>query len=301
MLNRKKITDFAVNALARTIIGGAMLLPYRTRVRTVGWLVARVVAPMAGWNKRVKTNLAHVMPDMDPAEVKRLMHAVPENAGRTLIEIYSGREFSKRAEKLPISGPGAEALHQAHLDNTSVIIVTGHFGNYDAPRAALIAKGYRLGALYRPMSNAAFNAHYVQAISTIGQPMFPSDRKGFVDLLKYIKSGAMAAFLIDIYAEPGAPVTFFGKPAPTASSAAELALKYNAPLIPIYGIREPNGIDFRIVVEKPIPHSDPVTMTQALNDSLEAHVREHMEQWFWIHRRWKPERQRDVAAAKMGP
>jgi KDO2-lipid IV(A) lauroyltransferase len=38
-----------------------------------------------------------------------------------------------------------------------------------------------------------------------------------------------------------------------------------------------------------------MTMTQALNDSLEAQTRKHMEQWFWVHRRWKPARQARMA------
>ena len=46
--------------------------------------------------------------------------------------------------------------------------------------------------------------------------------------------------------------------------------------------------------EAPIPPGDPVEMTQAINDNLEGWVRRHMDQWFWIHRRWKPERKRAV-------
>ena len=298
---RRKFSDTLVNGLATGLLKGALKLPYRTRVRFVGGVVCRVIAPLAGWNKRIRANLAHVQPDLPAATVERIVKGCTRNAGRTLIEIYSGAELAQRAQDLPLEGPGAEDLEAAHKAGKSVILVTGHFGNYDVARAALIARGYNLGALYRPMSNEAFNAHYVEAISSIGKPVFPSDRKGFVDLLKFIRSDAMAAFLIDIYAEPGAPTTYFGQPAPTATSAADLALKYNAALIPIYGIRQANGFDFKIVVDEPIPHSDPVTMTQGLNDSLEAHVRNHMEQWFWIHRRWKPERQRALAAAKMGP
>ncbi len=302
MSRSKKIKDFMVNLVARALLGGALLLPYGPRVRAMGWLVSRVVAPLAGWDKRIRANLSHVMPDLDPAEVRRLVRAVPDNTGRTLIEIYSGEEFSRRVRDIPLTGPGAEALKAAHEAGRPAIIVTGHFGNYDAPRAAIIGKGYRIGGLYRPMSNAAFNAHYVRAISTIGQPVFPSDRKGFAELLKFLKSGGMVGLVVDIYAEPGALLNFFGKPAPTATSAAELALKHEAPLVPVYGIRKANGLDFEIIVEEPIPHSDPETMTQALNDSLEAHVRSHMGQWFWIHRRWKPERQRALAeAANIGP
>ena len=87
----------------------------------------------------------------------------------------------------------------------------------------------------------------------------------------------------------GAPyLNFFGKPARTALSAAELALRHDALLVPIYGIRQPDGLSFEIAVEAPIAHSTPQEMTQALNDSLEARVRAHMDQWLWIHRRWKP-------------
>ena len=57
-------------------------------------------------------------------------------------------------------------------------------------------------------------------------------------------------------------------------------------ILPTYGIRRPDG-GFDLRVEAPIPHSTPEAMTQALNDSLEAQVRAHMDQWLWTHRRWK--------------
>ena len=65
-------------------------------------------------------------------------------------------------------------------------------------------------------------------------------------------------------------------------------MKYNAAFIPIYGLRGDNGLDFEVVVADEIPHSDPVTMTQAVCDDLERMVRANMGQWFWVHRRWKP-------------
>jgi len=73
----------------------------------------------------------------------------------------------------------------------------------------------------------------------------------------------------------------------TSLATAEMALKYDAVLIPTFAIRQDNGLDFVIRLEPPVPHSDPVTMTQAVNAQLESLVRQHMGQWFWIHRRWK--------------
>ncbi|SHE60590.1 KDO2-lipid IV(A) lauroyltransferase [Litoreibacter ascidiaceicola] len=302
---RRGVGEFVSYLAIRGVIGVALALPYRWRVPLAGWIVSRIVAPLAGYSKRVRENLAYVCPDMPQAEVDRLARAVPDNAGRTLIEIYSGKGFTDRFKHAPLTGEGVAALRQAHADGRPVVLVTGHFGNYDAPRAALIAAGFNVGALYREMNNGFFNPHYVAAISKVGTPVFPRGRQGLAGLIKFLRGGGMAGFLVDQYMWDGEDLTFFGKPAPTALSAADLALKYNALVIPVYGIRQPNGLDFEVVCEAPIPHSTPVEMTQALNDSLEALVRQHMDQWFWIHRRWKPEqaevRQSTRAAAKMGP
>ncbi|MFY0690979.1 MAG: lysophospholipid acyltransferase family protein [Paracoccaceae bacterium] len=304
-LKRNAPLDFLTNLVLRAIIGLALALPYRLRVPMTGWIVARVVAPLAGYGRRIRENLAHVCPELPEAEVQRLIRAVPDNAGRTLIEIYSGAGFTRRFADAPLTGPGVAALEAAHAESRPVILVTGHIGNYDAPRAALIAKGFRVGALYRPMNNPYFNAHYEAAISKIGTPVFPRGRRGLGALVRYLRDGNMIGMLVDQYILDGADMTFFGQTAPTALSAAEMALKYDALLVPVYGIRQENGIDFEVVCEAPVPHSDPVTMTQALNDSLEALVRKHMGQWFWIHRRWKPEReafrQSRRAAANIGP
>ncbi len=289
---RAGVGDYLTNLALRGLFGAALLLPYRLRIPLFGMVTSRIIAPLAGYNKRIRANLAHVCPDLPESEVRRLVRAVPNNTGRSIIEIYSGQKFIDRVKDLPLEGAGAKALEQADKDQRPVILVTGHFGNYDAPRAALIARGYRVGAIYMPMKNPYFNAHYERAISRIGQPLFARGRKGLGQMLKFLRSGGMTGFLVDQYMGHGAPVTYFGKIAPTALSAAEMALKYNALLVPIYGIRRHNGLDFRLQVDAPIAHTDPMTMTQALNDSLEAIVREHMDQWFWIHRRWKPDRQR---------
>jgi len=288
--------QYLENLLIRGVLGAALALPYQTRVRMMGWVMAHVVAPLAGYNRRVRENLAHVMPELPESEVKRLTRAVADNAGRTLIEIYSGVDFIDRMKDVTFEGPGVEIIEQARIARRPVILLTGHFGNYDVPRAALIAKGYDIGSLYNPMKNKFYNAHYVKAIGTIGQPLFPRGRKGYAKLLAHLKSGGMIGFLVDVYVHAGPILTFFGKPARTALSAAELTLKYDALLVPIYGIRQPDGLTFRVQVEAPVPHGDPEMMTQALNDSLEAVTRQHMEQWFWIHRRWKPERLEDQLA-----
>lgn len=267
-------------------------LPYATRVRLCGLVMAWVIAPVAGYRARVRENLAHALPDLPRAEVRRMMRAVPDNVGRTLIEIYSGPEFIARATAAPVTGAGLPALEAAHAAGRPVILVTGHFGNYDASRAALIARGFRVGGLYRPMQDAAFNDHYVAAITGIGTPIFPRGQPGLAGMLRFLRSGGMLGMVIDQHMWHGARLQFFGQTAYTALSAAELALKYEALLVPVYGVRQSDGLTFEVIVEDPIPPGSPEAMTQALNDSLERLVRRHPDQWFWIHRRWKGPRPR---------
>ncbi|MCA3543467.1 MAG: lauroyl acyltransferase, partial [Rhodobacter sp.] len=77
----------------RSLIWVLLCLPYAWRVRLCGWLLGRVIGPLAGYDRRVRENLAKILPDLPEAEVRRLSRAVPNNAGRTLIEMYSGEEL----------------------------------------------------------------------------------------------------------------------------------------------------------------------------------------------------------------
>lgn len=275
------------NAGIRVLIWLLHLIPYRWRVPFGGWLFSRLVAPVAGYRRRIRANLDLVVPDLDKAEKARLVRDVPRNIGRTVTELYSPDDFLAVARRTEISGPGLAALEQAQADGRPAILVSGHFGNYDAVRAGLLHRGHRIGGLYRPMNNRLFNAHYVATISRIGTPLFDRGRRGLGQMMRFLRGGGTLAILIDQRMGNGAPLRFFGHTAWTALSAAELALKYDAALIPCYAIRRPDGMTFDVVLEAPLPHSDAETMTQALNDSLEAQVRAHMDQWFWLHKRWK--------------
>ena len=283
----KKFGLYTGALAARSIIGLLLFLPYAARVRTMGWLMSRVVAFPTGLTTRIRKNLALARPDLPKAEVERLCRAVPDNAGRSLIEFYSGAEFAERAKAAKISGPGLSALEQARAQGRPVILVTGHFANYEVCRAHLIARGHNMGGFYRKMSNPYFNPYYVRVLSSLGTPLFEQGRRGMVEMVRHLRAGGVLAILTDIHAQGGARLTFFGEQAYTSTVTAELSLKYNAVLIPIYAIRQPNGLDFEITVQAPIVPSDPVTMTQDVNDGLEKLVRSHMEQWFWVHRRWK--------------
>ena len=282
------LRDRIANAAFLALMGFARILPYDRRIPFMGWLFAHVLGPLAGWRRRIRDNLAMARPDLTAHEVRHLTRAVPENAGRSLAEIYSGTEFTDRIHEAdPLTGPGLAALEQAAQAGRPVILAVAHFGNYDAMRAALSGRGWPVGALYRPMNNEAFNRHYIPAMRAIAEPMFPRGRAGLASMLRFLKGGGWMALGFDQYDGHGAELSFFGLPSKTVLTPAELAIRYDALIVPVAGIRQPDGLSFKVEVGAPIPHSDPASMMQALNDDLELLVRAHMEQWFWVHRRWK--------------
>ena len=285
---REKAGHFVSNALIRGLISVALALPYATRVALVGAMVERVVGPLAGYRRRALRNLAMIHPDMSDTERRAIASSCLNNAGRTIIENYSSAELLDRMEDQDLTGPGVEALRAADAADRPVILVTGHFGNYEATRAALVAQGFSVGGLYRDMANPYFNAHYVKTMQAFGGPVFPQGRRGTSGFVRHLRGGGQLVLLFDQHVFEGTVLDFMGQPARTALSAAELALRFDAQLIPFYGIRQPDGLSFETVLEAPVPHSDAVTMTQALNDSLAARIKDDPGQWFWVHRRWRP-------------
>ncbi|MBL9073262.1 lauroyl acyltransferase [Tabrizicola sp.] len=278
---------FLVNLAARGLIGLALALPYPWRVAFTGWLMRRVIGPFAGYGTRARENLALIWPEKPDAERDAIAEAALDNAGRTLIENYSTRAFTARARTIEPEGPGYGALIAARNDKRPVILVSGHFGNYEAARAALVARGFEIGGLYRNLSNRYFNAHYVRTMQAFGGPVFPQGRAGTAGFVRHLKEGGQLVLLFD-QDVPGAPaMPFLGHPARTALSAAELALRLKADLIPFFAIRQTDGLDFRVTLDTPVPHTDPETMMRQVTQALERRVIAYPGQWFWIHRRWK--------------
>jgi len=284
----RKLGDYLSNLAIVGVIRLALALPYALRVRLMGALVRRVIGPLAGYRARALENLALIWPQMPPAERGRIADACLDNVGRTFIENYSAADFPARMASNRLTGAGVAPLDAALAEKRPVILVSGHYGNFEAVRSALVAQGVTLGTLYRNMKNPYFNVHYVKALEGYGGPAFAQGRRGLGGFLRHLKGGGQVAMLLDQHVFDAPEFDFLGHPAQTSQSAAEMALRYDALLLPFYGIRQPDGLTFETVVEAPVLHGDPATMTQALNDSLAARVRADPAQWFWVHRRWRP-------------
>lgn len=227
-----------------------------------------------------------VFPKMTRGARTKLGQDMGRHMGRTLFEIYHDAEFQTHHHKFKVSGPGLVALKEAQAAGKGAIIVSGHFGQWEAVRAVIKMNGLESGAVYRPNKNRHYERRLRAGIEAGGKPILATGSVGTRALVRHLRSGGIISILLDEKYSEGVRIPFLGHDALTSLSAAQLALKYDLPMIPAFGTRIEDGNAFRVEFEAPIPHSDSIAMTRTFNDNLSARILAEPEQWYWMLRRW---------------
>lgn len=256
---------------------------------------ARSLGNVFGWTmrwipiarRRFNREILRIYPDMPRAERLKLSRKMGQNMGRTLFEVFHNTEFQKGLDRFHISGPGLAVLEKARDEGKGAIIVSGHFGQWEAVRAVLKHRGMETGGVYRRQSNRHYQRLWVRGIEQGGKPALTTGPRGTKAMIRHLRAGGFVAILLDEKTVDGEMMPFLGFDALTSLAAARLALKYDVPFIPAFGTRHDDSSDIDVEFEAPIKPSDPLTMTQEFNDNLSARILERPDQWYWLLRRWK--------------
>ncbi len=188
----------------------------------------------------------------------------------------------------------AEAIDLLVRRRSPVIMLTGHYGNWEILGYTLATLGFESAAVARPLDNPYINQWLLGVRQKQGQRIL--DKKGATsEITDILDAGGVVGFIADQNAgTKGLFVDFFGRKASTYKSIALLAMRYNAPVIIGYGRRLGDQFRFRIGVNDIIyPHDwetqdDPLRyITQRYTKAIEDFVREDPGQYLWVHRRWK--------------
>ncbi|MXU65558.1 lysophospholipid acyltransferase family protein [Oceanomicrobium pacificus] len=298
---RHSFGDYLITLGIRFLIFLSGLLPFRLRSRFGGAISKAIILTVPAFRRRISRNLDMVWPDRDAGEKRAILREVAGNTGRTYAEIFHGQDLLDRTDGFEIEGPGLAAVLDAQAEGRGAVLVGGHFGQWEAVRSVLLKRGINCAGFYRPNNNEYYDPYFLDAIETFGKPVFARDRAGTRDMVRHLRGGGVAALLVDQSIKTAPVFRFMGLPAQTGTLAADLALRYGLPLVPAYGVRDADDpVKLTVVMEAPIPHTDVDAMTQAVNDSLDAMVRTHPGQWYWLHQRWKLHKRVQAEAAAHG-
>jgi Kdo2-lipid IVA lauroyltransferase/acyltransferase len=266
-----------------------------------GWLM-RTVGPLLPENRIGRDNLTTAFPEKSATEIETILRGVWDNLGRMGAEFAQldrlwdyDPEQPDRRSRIELSQESIKRFVELKNDGKPALIFAAHLGNWELP--AISAAIYRLDSavLYRRPNNAAIDNWLRETRTASMGEMISTDLSAPVKIAEALTRGAHVGMLVDQYYVRGVEVMFFGRPTMANPLLARLAQHFGCP---IHGTRIVRLPDYRFRAElteeiAPVRDAfgkiDIVGTMQVITTVIEGWIREHPEQWLWLHRRWRPE------------
>jgi KDO2-lipid IV(A) lauroyltransferase len=278
-----------VEALAYDVLTFFLrLFPFGAVSAFGGWLV-RLIGPLTSKHKIAETGLRTAFPDASDTDIKALLRAQWQNTGRTFAEFPLTDRLDPFGKNSRVEIIGLEIFKRY----APAVIVTGHFANWEVMATVLTQSGLPVRITYRKINNPHIDARVRKQREAYGTKFLvqKSTHRGGRELLEALKAGESIALLNDQKFNTGLSVPFFGEPAMTAQGAVRLARKTGRPLLPVSVHRKGSRFVVEFFEPLDIPRdgdreADVRTGVEQVSGFIEARIRAHPAQWFWIHRRW---------------
>jgi KDO2-lipid IV(A) lauroyltransferase len=304
---KKKITDWAVYLLVRVIVCWAQAVTIE-RCHAAARLLAHIAGDRIRLRRRVvEENLGHVFPDRSPEEREKIARAMWEHLFLMVFEIaHAQRKIHETNWRRYIRVHRKREIVGQLLDMRPLVVVSGHFGNFEVAGVMLGLLGFSTFTIARLLDNPLLNDFLNDFRATRGQYMLPKDGSS-QQVQSVLDGGGTLVLLGDQSAGPkGCWVDFLGRPASCHKAIALFSMTTGAPLMVAYARRLDKPLQFELGLEGVIDPADGdqeisgvKPLTAWYNQMLEQIIRRDPEQYWWVHRRWKgepPQRRRKRAA-----
>jgi KDO2-lipid IV(A) lauroyltransferase len=260
----------------------------------------RTLGPKLKEHRTGRTNLAAAFPEKSADEIEGILRGVWDNLGRVAAE-FAHIDRLQMFDPDPLEEGDIlytkevdARFRRLRCDGKPALVFAAHLANWELP--ALVAAKFRLdtAVLYRrPNIGAVSDAIIKLRKGSMGN-LVPTGLDAPLKLIRVLEAGGHVAMLVDQHYVNGVDVTFFGRRCKANPFIARLARHIDCPIHGTRIIRLPDRHRFRVDLTEAIePRRDAAgkvdiagTM-QAITSVVEAWVREHPEQWLWLHRRWR--------------
>jgi len=262
--------------------------------------IAQLIGPALREQRIGRANLAAAFPEKSPEEIETILAEVWGNLGRVGAEFAHidhiwdyDDDYPDPQGRIEISSRTHQLFHHLRLDGKPALIFASHLANWELPALAAVAHGLDAAILYR-RPNSASADRAIQKIRQVNMgTLIPAGRDAPFRLADALQKGQHVAMLVDQYLTGGVEVTFFGRKTRANPMLARLLRQIECPVHGVRVIRLP-GNRFRAELTEEIPpvrdadgKIDVQGTTQKITSIVEDWVREHPEQWLWLHRRWR--------------
>ena len=254
--------------------------------------IFQIIGPIIKSEKTINENLEKFLSSYNEEQKKNIKKMMWSNYGKTFVEYLFLNKFRKNNSH--INFKGKEILKSIINKNKPVIFVSGHFANFELMSMELTRETINLATIYRPLNNLFLNPfmEYVRR-TYVCRNQIKKGIAGVKDSINYLKKNYSIALMIDQRVSEGKRLPFFDQMALTTTLPAQLAIKFDLEIVPIY-IKRNLDDSFEMEILKPIAldrNEDLITQkintTIKLNKILEEMISRDPGQWIWTHNRWK--------------
>ena len=236
----------------------------------------------------IEKNLEIFSKNLSVEEKNKIISGMWENYGKTFIEYIFLNQFKKGNINIEIEGK--ENLKKIFENKKPVIFISGHFANYELMSMEIVRNNIKLATIYRPLNNYFLNPmmEYLRR-KYVCKNQIKKGVGGVREAIEYIKRDYSVALMIDQRVSEGEKIKFFGKQALTTTLPAQLAIKFDLSIVPVFIERKTND-EFKIKFYNEIiarNFKNKIELTEKLNNLLEKMIKYKPNQWIWSHNRWK--------------
>jgi len=292
-----KLQTFLEYSAAKSVLTGLGMLPWRAAIAT-GRVMGHVFYLFAGDLRRTAAiNLKLAFPEKTHEERNVLVRECFASLGR-LLGLFS--QFGKRSQeelRNMIEPSGFEHLDAAKKTyGNRIILLTAHLGAWELTSFAFSFLGYPMTIPVRRIDNPRIEQLVDRYRTGFGNTTLDKLTAGRL-MLKILRSGNRHIGLLpdlNTLDDEAIFVDFFGVPAATNFVIAKLALRTNAPLMPVFAPWSEEKKKYLLIVTPPLvpettgdEEADIRRLTTNLALRIEDQIRQHPGQWLWVHKRWK--------------
>ena len=274
------------------IVGVAWLLarlPLRVLIG-LGRLIGRAIYYVAGSRRHIaEVNVRLCFPELDALQQDALVRQTFQHVAVGAVESMLPWLNPQRDLRDRIKLSGIEHLHQAQDLGHGVVLIGGHFTAMDIISQA-ITTAAEIDVMYRENKNPVW-----EWLQVVGRQRYFGDvieRSDTRRTLRRLKAGRTVWYAPDQDYGPKHSVfaPFFGVSAASITGTSRLARFNDSPVLFMSHFRDWDALTWSVSFSPIIdgfPSDDAVADATLMNEVLEQAIRQHPEQYLWIHRRFK--------------
>lgn len=274
-------------------------LSNREDLAEVSSFVARKLGPFLRAHRVARANLMASFPEKSVAEIDTILDGVWDNFGRVPVEfafidrLWDFTLETGDTDRIVIEPAVAERIRKLMNKGGPTLCFGAHLANWEIPALAAAGLGMKSAMIYRRPGSEKLAAELLKVREGVMGRMIPVGPRAGFNVVRALRQGYLVGTLTDQHAARGIQVEFFGRRCFVSPAIGLLARQFNCP---VHGVRSIRLSKRRFAFELTEPLDPPrdadgkinvAGTMQMVTSIIEGWVREHPEQWLWLHRRWR--------------